>query len=399
MANYGPVQRLTSTSAFMVTHYSVGKDTAAVAAALKVAAQHPSHTPSDAVRLRAGSKMKAPLLKVHRNSDPATCKLLPGDNYTSVFSIVEVVRPPSEQGVPPAFDACLERVGNAVELATGEVVSKLDAAEEEEEEAENAPSPPAKDDGAAVEAPNGKQKQKKKKKKKKASHAPSTPLILWGWSPRANDWSAGDNEESVICRAQHKLAEAFATSKILANFAGSAAASAAHALDVGASPGGWTACLAENCGHVVAVDTGALHEDVLKLPNVTHIPVLLPVPADADPNSAFHTDTDSAESKDALSKIIALAPPGGFGIVTCDINAGPADACDIVMRAKQFLAPKALLVITMKLVWRGRNSYAKAEKAEKAVRAGLAEHCSEDMEMLWLFSNTQHERTLIAQLK
>ena len=53
----------------------------------------------------------------------------------------------------------------------------------------------------------------------------------------------------------------------------------------------------------------------------------------------------------------------------------------------------------MKLVWRGRNYRSKAAKAEAVVREGLAEHCSKDMEMLWLFSNTQHERTLIAQLK
>lgn len=43
------------------------------------------------------------------------------------------------------------------------------------------------------------------------------------------------------------------------------------ALDIGASPGGWTAFLAEKFDKVIAVDPGALDETVLARPNVTHI--------------------------------------------------------------------------------------------------------------------------------
>ncbi len=55
-------------------------------------------------------------------------------------------------------------------------------------------------------------------------------------------------------------------------------------------------------------------------------------------------------------------------------------------------------MITLKLAWRSRNSNGKAEKAERAVREVLGAQCAADMEIIWLFSNTVHERTLVARL-
>jgi hypothetical protein len=44
------------------------------------------------------------------------------------------------------------------------------------------------------------------------------------------------------------------------------------AIDVGASPGGWTSYLADSCGyHVVAIDPAELHPDVQARPGVHHL--------------------------------------------------------------------------------------------------------------------------------
>lgn len=325
---------------------------------LAAAAHSAELKPGDSLRLRAGSKIKRSLLAPHAECEVGKCKLMPGPDYTHVFTVVEIEQPAYATTLPAVLTARLATVATVAGLGKEAAASGsrsgprsakgADASEGAEEEEDNN----VVEEGGVDGSKKGKKGKKGKKAKKRKPAAP-TNLLLWGWAPRSLDWSAPDNEEHVICRAQHKLSEAFATSKILANFAGSEAAAAGHALDVGASPGGWTACLAANCMHVVAVDTGALHEDVLKLPNVTHIPVLLPVVAvdvDVDAGAApavvesLPADGSSSSSKDALAKIIALAPPGGFSIVTCDINAGPADAIEIVMRAKKFMAPKALLV-------------------------------------------------------
>ena len=50
----------------------------------------------------------------------------------------------------------------------------------------------------------------------------------------------------------------------------------ATAVDMGASPGGWTQYLHDYCGmRVLAVDPGLLHESVVSLPHVIHVPHLI----------------------------------------------------------------------------------------------------------------------------
>ena len=60
-------------------------------------------------------------------------------------------------------------------------------------------------------------------------------------------------------------------------------------------------------------------------------------------------------------------------------------------RAKRYLAPGAILVITLKLAWRSRKSAGKAEKAEKAVREVLATQIAPEMEIVWLVSANAQE--------
>ena len=70
--------------------------------------------------------------------------------------------------------------------------------------------------------------------------------------------------ERPLNRAETKLRE------ILARFEISLPADA-RALDIGASPGGWTKVLAEHATEVVAVDPGMLDPSVTALPNVRHL--------------------------------------------------------------------------------------------------------------------------------
>lgn len=71
-------------------------------------------------------------------------------------------------------------------------------------------------------------------------------------------------------------------------------------------------------------------------------------------------------------------------------------ACAIVLRAKPFLAPGAIMVITLKLVWQGKDAHIKGEAAARKALHGQVE---EGLEVLWLFSNTMNERTVVARLR
>ena len=83
---------------------------------------------------------------------------------------------------------------------------------------------------------------------------------LTRWSGGAVHYGAAKNSFS---RAQHKLEEALEVLNIDIS-------RCKTALDLGAAPGGWTALLLERGLNVTAVDTGDLHPDLLKHPNLTY---------------------------------------------------------------------------------------------------------------------------------
>jgi len=73
------------------------------------------------------------------------------------------------------------------------------------------------------------------------------------------------------------------------------------AVDIGASPGGWSQVLSDCCSHVFAVDPGLLHPSVLQLPNVTHINQLL-------------------ESDITLTTLKKEIKPNKLSLCVCDVN-------------------------------------------------------------------------------
>lgn len=219
--------------------------------------------------------------------------------------------------------------------------------------------------------------------------------FLYGVVSRRNDYASNAENNApvpapaVVCRAYHKVAEAEETSPLVAKCIAAAAANKAGtcALDIGASPGGWTAYLATKFERVVAIDSAELNADVLATEGVTHIKALLMKVEDGREGAAGRE-----AYKDTLEKVKA-ALPGQPSLVCCDINQEPAEAAEIVLRTIPFIAPGTVFIITMKLTTRGKGGQ-RSQIADALTL--LRPHCG-TIEEHWFFNNTSRERTLICE--
>ena len=181
-------------------------------------------------------------------------------------------------------------------------------------------------------------------------------------------------------RASFKLSEALAEEPSFLSMLVHATP-APVCIDIGASPGGWTAVLA-HFGRVVAIDPGALDPSVAALPNVTHLVTLL-----------------SAEG-DSLCRVrSAMLPATRASFVCCDANIPPAESGRLiaVLAAAQLLEIGCKLVLTLKAPIKVRRAAAEAIRANlrceaiTALGAGFG-----DVRTRHAFTNTQHETTLTA---
>jgi 23S rRNA U2552 (ribose-2'-O)-methylase RlmE/FtsJ len=142
--------------------------------------------------------------------------------------------------------------------------------------------------------------------------------------------------ERPLNRAQMKLREALAAFDI-------ELPPGARALDLGAAPGGWTEVLAERAAEVVAVDPGDLDPRVAGRGNVRHLRC-------------------RAEELVARGEL-----PGGFDLVTCDMNLDPAEAARIMCLLAPLLRPGAPALMTVKYVTRER---ARHEREAREILGG-----------------------------
>jgi len=234
-------------------------------------------------------------------------------------------------------------------------------------------------------------------------------LFLYGLIEKAHDYaSIADNNKpepsaqsnvNQVCRASHKLKELVTVSQLMIDkFATQTEDAPLTALDIGASPGGWTEFLADRCkGKVVAVDTGALHPDILARENVVHLKTLL-LDKERD-GAAFSNAEDTAaaqatpESYTDTLAAIASSTDKAVDIVCCDINMNPREAVEITLRSVPVLAENALVTVTMKLSSRAEDKKAMYIAEAKEV---MSKHCA-DIEEHWLFANTFMERTLVGR--
>ncbi|OQR84138.1 hypothetical protein ACHHYP_13854 [Achlya hypogyna] len=168
-----------------------------------------------------------------------------------------------------------------------------------------------------------------------------------------------DPRSHVPCRAYYKLEEALA--------ADAPFPPETRAIDIGASPGGWTEFLASQGATVVAVDPGML---TVTHPRVLHLPMLL---------------------EQALPQIAVM---NKFHLCVCDINIRPHLMAKLISSVTPYLHPQAKIVLTLKLSRRPTD--AAVQQAVDDVCRELGQACHRFV-VTWLHANTINERTLFAE--
>lgn len=162
-----------------------------------------------------------------------------------------------------------------------------------------------------------------------------------------------------ICRAEHKLEEAVDLWDLGPALRG------ARALDIGASPGGWSWILARAGAQVTAVDPGELDPRVAGHESVVHVR-----------GRAESLDFDAPQ----------------FDWVVNDMNVDPPLAAEVLLQARPWLTAGARSVCTLKLAGRSRPRGVLAEfvsRLEPGYELEAARH---------LYSNRQ-EVTLLLRSK
>ena len=184
-------------------------------------------------------------------------------------------------------------------------------------------------------------------------------------------------ESSAVCRARYKLDELQIRSQAFARCLSQR--DPCVALDIGASPGGWSAFLSEQRGwEVMACDPGKLDASVVSRSNVTHLQCMV-------------------QSVDWPSLGLPERP---FGLIVSDMNGLD---CRDEMRLMlsiiegQLRAGGGLLVVTLKLPQKCSPSQAeKLSRESIAILEGSGRCKVEDA--LWLLANRNNERTLVASV-
>ena len=178
-----------------------------------------------------------------------------------------------------------------------------------------------------------------------------------------------------ISRAYYKLYEL--DKRGLVDFRGETESSRAPlAIDIGASPGGWTEFLVEkNNRTVLAIDPGTMDTELLKNSKVIHV---------------------NKKIEDSLSIIDSYARNTSnffLDMIVCDMNMDPRDSARVCNKVFKYLGKNGILILTIKLVLRGKTMYKSLmlDTVKMLVGAGYKVD-----KTVWLFANGRHERTLIA---
>ena len=181
-------------------------------------------------------------------------------------------------------------------------------------------------------------------------------------------------ESSEICRAYHKLEEAFDRYK-----PDPSKVSSSVAMDVGAAPGGWTKYLAENvagCQQVYSIDPAKLSPVVLNSDKVVHIPRQI---QDALPDM----------EKDMV------------GIYVSDMCLSVMEKqleYMLMTKRKGVLKPNCFFVLTLKCIL-GHAKEAHDEQAQEVARRLTDGNLADDVAIIHLFNNRTGERTLLGYLR
>jgi len=204
----------------------------------------------------------------------------------------------------------------------------------------------------------------------------------------------GKGDSAPPSRSYYKLREAFARSRLMMDRSDDAYAQAV-AVDIGASPGGWTQVLLEKgCRRVYAVDPG-----VLKLPKPQ--------------GRVSHIRGKISRCLGSLKAAMRADNVTGIDILTCDINAHPIQAIQSLLLLQPMLKPKAIIAATLKDFASGPEASKRMKKDnqstannattgfETEVRMWLTrlKRLAHRIEMFHLLTATTWERTVVMELK
>ena len=187
---------------------------------------------------------------------------------------------------------------------------------------------------------------------------------------RAVETGGPSASSSSVCRAFHKLNECAAR-------CGLRLGDAAAAIDVGASPGGWTCCLADaGVGQIAAIDPGAL---------------ALPEPL----ASSGRVEHMRMKAELAFEELERRGVKTLFDCYVCDMNDSPAVAVSTLELALPLLAPSSQVVLTFK------NTFRRAADWRDALAASTERlsACATSVEVVHLLSNTAKEVTAVCRLR
>lgn len=193
--------------------------------------------------------------------------------------------------------------------------------------------------------------------------------ILYGWCKDISRTAAAaicsGGSKDQICRAGYKLTEVLRRCLV--------ATCGGVAVDIGASPGGWSAVLATHCDKVYAVDPAELAEP--RANNVIHL---------------------QAKAEDCLPELLPNVENITF--LVCDMNASPRNVLALIIPLVQYLAHGAVVIVTLKNFI---GNQCKTTKGQ-AIWNGIVEDAVHefkqhlrDVDMIHLFSNGLQERTMI----
>uniref|UniRef100_A0A1D2A4D0 Ribosomal RNA methyltransferase FtsJ domain-containing protein n=2 Tax=Auxenochlorella protothecoides TaxID=3075 RepID=A0A1D2A4D0_AUXPR len=170
--------------------------------------------------------------------------------------------------------------------------------------------------------------------------------------------------EGPLCKATSKLAEALAWVKH--------APRGGVAIDLGASPGGWSTLLASSMHHVISIDPADMAPEALALPNLTHI------------KSRVETALPQIEAA-----LAAAGAGGGADLLVSDMNKHPSAMIGMVEPLLAYLKPGGHLLLTLKFFSRSRDKAWDPTNCPQL--AGFR-----GVQVVWLLANTAHERTCVA---
>ena len=192
--------------------------------------------------------------------------------------------------------------------------------------------------------------------------------------------NVSSEEDGVLCRAHYKIEECFVMDAGLR----ARIRAGSKAVDIGASPGGWSDFLASQGCSVLAIDPGVVR---CSSPLVKHVQKLV---QEALPELQEFAASPSASTA-AAAAASASIPSSGIDLIVCDMNVRPLEAVKLirVVVSSVPMSPTARLILTAKETLQGRSKLLVVE----AVEALGDFWCN--FRVLHLLSNGK-ERTIIA---